>query len=92
MPHQFIIRRENNIILSFYIERSEIMSDELKNAINLLPTRLVDASKSNKVLLIFDNDFQREKYKELKKNMISDEILITFNELSYHSIALVGQK
>lgn len=68
------------------------MKDELKNAVNLLQTRLVDASKSNNILLIFDNDCQREKYKKVKKNMISDEILITLNELCYYSIALVGQR
>lgn len=66
------------------------MSDGLKNAINLLPTRLVDVSKSNNVLLIFDNDCQREKYKKI--NNVSNEILVTLNELCYHSIMLVGQR
>lgn len=68
------------------------MSDELKNAINLLQTRLVDKTKSNNILLIFDNDFQRKKYKKLNKNMTSDEILITSGELCLHPIMLVGQR
>lgn len=68
------------------------MSDELKNAINLLQTRLVDETKSDNVLLIFDNDCQREEYKKINKNMVCDKILITLNELSCYSIKLVGQR
>ena len=69
-----------------------MINDNFKLAINQLQNRLVESYESDNVLLIFDNEQQKQKYKNyLKENNLCeiDKILITINDLLYRN-TLIG--
>jgi len=69
-----------------------MINDNFKLAINQLQNRLVKSYESDNVLLIFDNNRQKEKYeKYLKENNLCeiDKILITLYDL-IHPNSLIG--
>ena len=63
-----------------------MINDNFKLAINQLQNRLVESYESDNILLIFDNEEQKQKYKKYLKQNYScelDKILITLNDLIY---------
>ena len=71
-----------------------MINDSFKLALNNLQNRICSEIETDNVLLIFDNEEQKQKYKKyLKQNKLCviDKILITLNDLIYTN-ALLGRR
>lgn len=62
------------------------MNDDMKSLIDLLQTRIVDCTKSDNVLLIFDNQEDLEKYKKVYKHIAPNLILRTLDVMQKTSL------
>lgn len=65
-----------------------MINDSFKLALNNLQNRICSEIKTDNVLLIFDNEQQKRKYKKyLKENNLCeiDRILLTLNDLFYEN-------
>lgn len=58
-----------------------MISDNVKIAIDVLQTHIVQCYESDNVLLIFDNQAELLRYKRKKRYMCPNEILITLQDL-----------
>lgn len=70
----------------------KMINDSFKLALNNLQNRICNEIETDNVLLIFDNEKQKQKYKKyIKRNKLCeiDKILITINDLIYTN-ALLG--
>lgn len=71
-----------------------MINDSFKLALNNLQNRICNEIETDNVLLIFDNEEQKQKYKKyIKRNKLCeiDKILITINDLVYTN-ALIGRR
>lgn len=70
------------------------INDLLKMALNEMQCHIESETKTDNVLLIFDNEIQKDRYMKLLKNKnacLIDRIPITLDELSYTN-KLVGTR